>query len=127
MSEARSGACPCGAITCRVAGPMCSVTPCLCGECRRMAGHAWGSAVAPRAAIPVAGPRMCDRPSAQAGRGFLPRCGASPLRRTDGEEGQSVAFGSLDEPNALRLEARIFVGDKGDCHEVADGLPIRGG
>ena len=127
MSATRTGACLCGAVTYRVEGPLRSVTLCHCGQCRRMAGHAWGSAVAPRAAITVSGPLTWYRSSPQAERGFCPRCGSSLFWRADGEDGQSVALGSLDEPTGLTLEGHIFAGDKGDYYEITDGLPIRGG
>ena len=127
MSATRTGACLCGAVTYRVEGPMRSVTLCHCGQCRRMAGHARGSAVAPRAAIAVDGPLTWYRSSAQAERGVCPRCGSSLFWQIDGEAGQSVALGSLDAPTGLRLEAHIFAQDRGDYDEIADGLPIREG
>jgi hypothetical protein len=127
MSGIRTGACLRGAVTDRVEGPLRSVTLCHCGQCRRMAGPARGAAVPPRAAIAVSGPLTWYRSSPQAARGVCPRCGSSLFWRADGEEGQSVALGSLDEPTGLTLEAHIFAGDTGDYYQIADGLPIREG
>ena len=34
-----------------------------------------------------------------------------------------VAAGAIDSPTGLRLQGHIFVADKGDYYEIADGLP----
>jgi hypothetical protein len=35
----------------------------------------------------------------------------------------SFSMGAVDGPMGLRLERHIFVADKGDDYDVADGLP----
>ncbi len=35
----------------------------------------------------------------------------------------SFALGALDEPTGLKLKKHIFVADKGDYYDIADGLP----
>ncbi len=37
--------------------------------------------------------------------------------------GCGVAMGALDGPTGLRLARHIFVADKGDYYDIADGLP----
>ncbi len=35
----------------------------------------------------------------------------------------SVAAGALESPTGLRMARHIFVADKGDYYDIADGLP----
>ena len=35
----------------------------------------------------------------------------------------SVAMGAFDKPTGTRLAIHIFVADKGDYYDIADGLP----
>ncbi|MEM1430050.1 MAG: GFA family protein [Pseudomonadota bacterium] len=121
--ERRTGACLCGAVSFTVQGPMRSVSVCHCGQCRAMSGHAWASAVAPRAAISTHGDVTWFRSSAVAERGFCARCGSSLFWRMDGQDFQSVALGALQAPTGLSLEKHIWAAHKGDYYQIADGLP----
>ena len=57
-------------------------------------------------------------------RGFCSVCGSvlfwEPL---DGHDFIAVAMGSFDAPTGTRLTKHIFVADKGDYYDIADGLP----
>jgi hypothetical protein len=44
-------------------------------------------------------------------------------RQEAGGEEISVALGALDAPTGLTLAEHIFVADKGDYYDIADGLP----
>jgi hypothetical protein len=35
----------------------------------------------------------------------------------------AIAMGAFDKPTGTRLAKHIFVADKGDYYEIADGLP----
>jgi hypothetical protein len=35
----------------------------------------------------------------------------------------AIAMGAFDKPTAIHLGHHIFVADKGDYYEIADGLP----
>ena len=35
----------------------------------------------------------------------------------------SITAGSLDSPTGLKLDRHIYVADKGDYYEIADGVP----
>lgn len=56
-------------------------------------------------------------------RGFCATCGSflfwDPIRL----DVIAVAMGAFDVPTATRLEKHIFVADKGDYYDIADGLP----
>ena len=56
-------------------------------------------------------------------RGFCTTCG-SHLFWCEASGAQiSVNAGALDGPTGLTMNYHIFVADKGDYYEVADGLP----
>lgn len=60
-------------------------------------------------------------------RGFCVSCGSALFWHADRHEKHAhriaIAMGSLDAPSELRLAHHIFVADKGDYYELADGLP----
>ena len=43
--------------------------------------------------------------------------------RAIGRGDTDVALGCIDAPTGLRLERHIWVADKGDYYDIADGLP----
>lgn len=55
--------------------------------------------------------------------GHRPDCGSSLFWQRDGSEIIDVAAGAIDSPTGLRLLGHIFVADKGDYYDIADGLP----
>jgi hypothetical protein len=61
--------------------------------------------------------------SATARRGFCPTCGAFLFWKAEAEDTISFALGALDGPTGITLEKHIFVADKGDYYDIADGLP----
>jgi hypothetical protein len=44
---------------------------------------------------------------------------ADPIRR----DWIGVAMGAFDKPTGTRLGKHIFVAEKGNCYDIADGLP----
>jgi len=56
-------------------------------------------------------------------RGFCSVCGSSlfwdPIRK----DVIGVAMGAFDTPTLTHLAIHIFVSEKGDYYEIADGLP----
>ena len=59
-------------------------------------------------------------------RGFCGTCGASlffdPLDRKK-HDWIGVSMGAFDTPTDTHLAIHIFVADKGDYYEIADGVP----
>ena len=118
------GGCLCGAVRFELSGPLRPVVACHCGQCRRSQGH-----YASYTALSRAGLRMVAddglawyRSSETARRGFCARCGSSLFWDTPTSPTISVAAGCLDSPTGLATLRHIFVADKGDYYEVADGL-----
>jgi hypothetical protein len=57
-------------------------------------------------------------------RGFCSTCGASLFWEPTRKAGAiAIAMGAFDDPTHTRLGMHIFVADRGDYYEIADGLP----
>ena len=120
-----TGSCSCGAITFTVDGQARGASCCHCSQCRKQSGHVWASAFAPVAQVSITGTPRWYRASDTAQRGFCGTCGAFLFWKHDAEDTLSFALGALDGPTGLRLEKHIFVADKGDYYDIADGVPQR--
>lgn len=120
-----TGACLCGAVRITVEGPLGTPTACHCSQCRRQSGHYWASVDVPRSALRVEGAEALGWFQASAGvrRGFCRTCGSFLFWEAFGKDVVAVAMGAFDRPTGTRLGRHIFVADKGDYYEIADGLP----
>ena len=94
---------------------------CHCGQCRRWSGHVW-AAILPTS-LTITGTPKWFRASDIARRGFCGTCGSSLFWQRDGSDIIDVAAGAIDMPTGLKLLGHIFVVDKGDYYDIADGLP----
>jgi len=117
------GSCLCGDVTFTVDAPPRGPSVCHCGQCRRQSGHLWASAYVARSDLSIFGTVNWYAASETAKRGFCPRCGSSLFWKAHDEDTMSFALGALEEPTGLRLEKHIFVADKGDYYDIADGVP----
>jgi hypothetical protein len=119
------GSCLCGAVTFEIAGDLPGPDACHCTKCRKHSGHFFVSTDVPKSALTVRGEDKVSwfQSSDKARRGFCSICGSSlfwdPLFR----DWIGVAMGSLDDPTGTRLHVHIFIADKGDYYEIADGVP----
>lgn len=128
-----TGRCLCGAVEFSLdAARIDHPSVCHCGQCRRWSGHQWASLNVPKADFTVT--KGEDRiawfaSSGVARRGFCAACGSSLFWEGHGiaheKDKISVALGALDAPTGLTLEEHIFVADKADYYDIADGLPQR--
>ena len=105
---------------------------CHCGQCRRWSGHVWASLNVPQSDLSFASGEdkvSWFQSSDIARRGFCSDCGTSLFWIGHGvpeeKDKISVALGALNAPTGLQLEEHIFVADKGDYYDIADGLPQR--
>ncbi|MEL7488446.1 MAG: GFA family protein [Pseudomonadota bacterium] len=129
------GQCLCGAVRISIdARDVEPVDACHCAQCRAWSGHFWASVNAPVANIAISdddGALRWHRSSEHVRRGFCGRCGSSLFYHADKidhrKDRMSVSLGALDQPTGLRLAEHIFVAEKGDYYEIADGLPQRQG
>lgn len=125
MSETHAGRCLCGAVSFTTRGPLREVIGCHCGQCRRQTGLYYAATNVPDDMLDVkdSGTLRWYRSSETARRGFCSRCGSALFWKGDGTRYTSVMAGAFDPPTGLKFGYHIFVADKGDFYEIADGLP----
>ena len=119
------GSCLCGAVsfevTCDLPGP----DACHCSQCRKQSGHYWASTDVPRAAVTIHGADKLTwyRSSEKVRRGFCSTCGSFLFWDPIARDTTAIAMGAFDKPTDTRLRIHIYVADKGDYYDIADGLP----
>ncbi len=119
------GSCLCGAVRFEVAGALHPPDACHCTQCRKQSGHYWASTNVPRDALTIDGADNLTwyRSSERVRRGFCAICGSAlfwdPIRL----DIIAVAMGAFEKPTQVHLEKHIFVADKGDYYDIADGVP----
>lgn len=120
-----TGGCLCGAVRYAVRGPLRRIWDCHCGQCRRWHGHVAAYTRAERDDIDISdagGALTWFQSSDTARRGFCATCGSSLFWDRLADSDLSIAAGSLDQPSGLTTEGHIYVSDKADYYEIADGL-----
>lgn len=119
------GSCLCGAVRFEIHGDLKAPDACHCVQCRKWSGHYFASTDVPRAAVRVEGEDAVAwyRSSEKVRRGFCSRCGSSLFWDPIHHDWIGVAMGAIEAPTGTALGIHIFVADKGDYYEIADGLP----
>ena len=120
-----TGSCLCGAVRFAVGGALTPPDACHCSQCRRQSGHYWASTDLPRERLTVTGEEHVTwyRSSERVRRGFCSACGSVLFWDAVGWHKIAIAMGAFDKPTGTHLEKHIFVADKGDYYDIADGLP----
>jgi hypothetical protein len=108
-----------------VAGELRPPDACHCSRCRKQSGHFWASTDILRADLTIEGGEKLTwfRSSEKVRRGFCSTCGSAIFWDPIGRDRIAVAMGAFEAPTGVRLAKHIFVGDKGDYYEIADGAP----
>lgn len=119
------GSCLCGAVHFTVEGALAAPSACHCTKCRKHTGHYEAGTDVPRGAITVEGEQHVTWyfSSEQVRRGFCRICGSSLFFDIVHVDRIGVSMGAFDTPTDTELALHIFVADKGDYYEIADGLP----
>lgn len=125
-----SGKCLCGAVSFEAVRDKDGVTACHCSQCRRWSGHHWASLnVSADSLVITKGEESLKwhRSSDYARRGFCRECGSALFWQADRLEDYksriAIGAGSLEAPTHAELALHIFVADKGDYYDIADGAP----
>jgi hypothetical protein len=120
-----SGSCLCRAVSFTVDAALPPPDACHCSQCRKTSGHFWTSTDVPRAALTIVGEDKVSwyHSSEKVQRGFCSVCGSALFWAPIGRDKIAIAMGAFDAPTGTQLGHHIFVADKGDYYEIADGLP----
>ena len=119
------GSCLCGAVRFSVEGALAAPSACHCTRCRKHTGHYEAGTDVPRSAVTIEGADDITWyfSSDTVRRGFCRICGASMFFDIVTVDRIGLAMGAFDTPTEVKLALHIFVADKGDYYEIADGLP----
>jgi hypothetical protein len=119
------GSCLCGAVSFEVEGDIPPPTACHCSKCRKHSGHFEASTDVPRSAVTVHGSDKVTwyHSSEKVRRGFCSICGSSLFWDPIYKDWTAISMGAFDKPTDTKLVRHIFVADKGDYYDIADGLP----
>jgi hypothetical protein len=119
------GSCLCGAVTFEIEGELTPPTACHCTKCRKHTGHFEAGTDVPKTALTVSGEDMVGWyfSSEKVRRGFCKTCGSSLFFDPVQRDWIGIYMGAFDTPTHVTLAMHIFVADKGDYYEIADGLP----
>ena len=120
-----SGSCLCGAVQFSVAGDLPEASACHCTMCRTHTGHYEAGVDVPRSSLTVTGDDKITwfKSSDKVRRGFCAVCGSSLFFDPVHLDWIGIMMGAFDGPTGTKLALHIFVADKGDYYEIADGLP----
>jgi len=121
-----TGSCLCGAVCFELIPPMRDVVVCHCRQCAKWTGSTVAAtAVATENFKLVSGADELKwyAATSHAERGFCSRCGSSLFWRPADGSRISVLVGTLDPPTGLVIGAHIFVSNKSDYYDIADGAP----
>lgn len=119
------GSCNCGAVRFEVDGALPGPDACHCSICRKQSGHYFASTDIPRASLTIHGAEKLTwyQSSEKVRRGFCSTCGCTLFWDPLHKDWTGVAMGAFDSPTGTRLRIHIFVAEKGDYYDIADGLP----
>jgi hypothetical protein len=119
------GSCLCGAISFEVEGDLPAPSACHCTKCRKHTGHHEAGTDIIRSAMTLHGEDKLTwyHSSRHARRGFCSICGSSLFFDIIHLDRMGINMGAFDTPTHTKLSMHIFVADKGDYYDIADGLP----
>lgn len=119
------GSCLCGAVTFEIEGELPDPSACHCTNCRKLSGHFEASTDVAKSAIKIYGEdnQTWFASSEKVQRGFCSTCGSSMFFNPNFHDWIGVSMGLFDGTTGTNLKMHIFVADKGDYYNIADGLP----
>lgn len=119
------GSCACGAVVFEVAGVLPAASACHCSQCRKHNGHFEAGVDVSKSDVSIQGEEAITWyfSSEKVRRGFCRICGTPLFFDPPQADWIGINLGAFDKPTGTRLAQHIFVGDKGDYYDIADGLP----
>ena len=128
MSERKvriTGGCACGEVRYVVDGRLRDIVTCHCEQCRRTSGHFVAATACRKVHFSLVKQSTLKWFTAVPGfrRGFCSQCGASLFFEEVGGERMSIAAGSLDQPQGLRIAAQLYTSEAGDYYALDPDVP----
>lgn len=119
------GSCLCGAVKFTLEGEIKAPDACHCSQCRKTSGHYFVSTDVARSALTITGEDKINwfQSSEKVRRGFCGTCGSNLFWDPIHHDWTGIAMGAFDGATGTKTEIHIFVEDKGDYYDIADGLP----
>ncbi len=126
ISKPITGGCICGAVRYQVNGALRPVIACHCEQCRRFSGHFVAATATRKTYFQLLQAGGLKWYSYQSGlrQGFCQECGSSLFFEDEQSARISIAAGSLDQPQGLKLAAQIFAAEAGDYYQLDTSVPI---
>lgn len=123
-----TGSCLCGAVSFEVEGELKAPDACHCTACRKSTGHYLASTDVPADRLTIHGADKVGwyQSSEKVRRGFCSICGSTLFWDPLFHDWTAIAMGAFEAPTGTHLGMHIFVDDKGDYYDIADGLPQKG-
>ncbi len=124
-SDMHQATCLCKAVSVTVKTSLPAPNACHCSQCRKQSGHYWASVDLKSQDVTIEGEDSITwyQASPKVRRGFCKTCGSFMFWDPLHHDTVAVAMGAFDGPTQTALALHIFVADKGDYYEIADGLP----
>jgi len=122
-NDLHKGACLCGQISFSLSGPLPPPNACHCNQCRKQSGHYWASVDVKESDVTIQGDVSWFQSSEKVRRGFCGTCGSFLFWNPIHHDTIALAMGAFDTPSQTKLGMHIFVANKGDYYDIADGLP----
>ncbi|WP_324732755.1 GFA family protein [Pseudomonas paeninsulae] len=126
MNAKVTGGCLCGGVTYAVVGALRDIVVCHCEQCRRTSGHFVAATACRKAHFTLINQASLKWFSCIAGfrRSFCCECGSSLFFEEQGDERISIAAGSLDQAQGLKIAAHIYTAEAGDYYSLDDRASV---
>lgn len=118
------GSCLCGAVRFAVDTDLKAPDACHCTQCRKQTGHFLVSTDVPKSAVQITGADAIRwyQSSEKVRRGFCATCGSPLFWDPPSRDWMGIAMGAFDGPTGTHVHVHIFVAEKGDYYDIADGV-----
>ena len=126
MERISTGGCMCGQVRYAVQGALRDIICCHCEQCRRSSGHFVAATACRKVNFRLLNHDALKWYSVKPGlrRGFCSACGSSLFFEDLNSERISIAAGTLDQPQGLKIAAHIYAAEAGDYYRIETDVPV---
>jgi len=117
-----TGKCLCGGVTYSAVN-LTDIWYCHCKQCQHLTGYYIAAAGAKREDITIEGDVNWLPVSDRTKSGRCAACGSYLFWNASDFDTISILAGNLNNTDGLAVKGHIFVSEKGDYYDIADGLP----